>query len=169
MIEKIRKLLFDIANWICTIAIVGVVIVLLIVVIGRYFFQFTPSWSEETALFLLTWIGLFSSCIAEYHGTHVRVSVIDNAYPPKVLRVLGIIRWFLKIIFFALMTYFGFKIFTTTQQRFGAINLSYKWQVLPGIFTGIFSLVFAVTDAKRVFMDKHENDAQKNLEMLMDE
>lgn len=169
MIEKIRKALFNIANWICIVAMAVIVVVLLVVVFGRYFFSYTPSWAEETALFCLTWVGLFSSCIAEYHGTHVRVSVVDNAYPPKLLWIFGIIRWVLKVVFFALMTYFGLKIFTTTQQRFGAINLSYKWQVLPGVFTGLFCLVFTLTDVKRVFTDKHLNDAEKNLELLKDE
>ncbi len=169
MIEKIRKGLLDVANWICTVALIVIILVLLTVVIGRYFFNFTPSWAEETALFCLTWIGLFSSCIAECHGTHVRVSVIDNAFPPKVLRVFGIIRYFLKLIFFILVSYYGIKIFMTTKQRFGAIDLSYKWQVLPAICMGVFSLAFLLLSTKDIFTDKHEHDVEKNLEMLKDE
>ena len=167
MIEKIKKILFNIANWICLVAMLVIVVVLLIVVIGRYFFRFTPSWAEETALFMLTWIGLFSACIAEYHGSHVRVQFIDTAFPPKVLRVFGIIRWFLKVIFFILMTYYGIRIFATTKQRFGAIPLSYKWQVLPGLFTGLFCLILTLLNAKTVFTDKHEKDVEKDLEELM--
>ena len=111
MTDKIKKILFKIANWICLVAMVVIVVVLLIVVIGRYFFNYTPSWSEETALFMLTWVGLFSASIAEYHGSHVRVQFIDKAFPPKVLRVFGIIRWFLKVAFFTLMIFYGVKIF----------------------------------------------------------
>lgn len=169
MVEKIRKFLLNVADWICILAQVTIVVVLLIVVIGRYFFNFTPSWTEETALFALTWIGLFSSCIAEYYGTHVRVSVIDNAFPPKVLRVFGIIRYFLKVAFFTLFTYYACKIFATTRQRFGALPLSYKWQVLPAICTGVFSLIFLLLKTKEIFTDKHEHDAEKDLEMLKDE
>lgn len=169
MIEKIRKGLLNIADVICMVAQIVIVFVLLIVVVGRYFFNYTPSWAEETALFCLTWIGLFSSCIAECYGTHVRVSVIDNAFPPIILRIFGIIRYFLKLAFFALFTYYAIKIFATTKQRFGAIDLSYKWQVLPAVFMGVFSLIFLLLSTKQVFTDKHEHDAEKNLEMLKDE
>jgi len=167
MVDKIRKILFNIANWICLVSMIVIVVVLIIVVVGRYFFQYTPSWAEETALFMLTWIGLFSACIAEYHGSHVRVQFIDTVFPPVVLRIFGIVRWFLKMLFFALMIYYGMKIFTTTKQRFGAINLSYKWQVVPGLFTGLFCFIFSLLNVKTVFTDKHERDVEKDLEELI--
>ena len=64
MIEKIKKFVYDIANWICIVALFMIITVLMIVVVGRYFFRFTPSWSEELSLFLLTWVGFRSSIIA---------------------------------------------------------------------------------------------------------
>lgn len=169
MLDKIRKTIYDIANWICIVALFLIVVVLMIVVVGRYFFNFTPSWSEELSLFLLVWVGLFSACIAEFHGTHVRLSFIDNSFPPILLRVFGIIRYFLKLVFFILMIYYGFRIFMTTKQRFGAIDLSFRWEVLPGLLTGIFCLLFLIFDTKRVFTDKHEHDAEKELERLKNE
>ena len=169
MVEKTRKLLLNIADWICIVAQVSIVVILLVVIIGRYFFNYTPSWTEETALFMLTWIGLFSSSIAECYGTHVRISVIDNVFPPVVLRIFGILRFFLKLAFFTLFTYYACKIFSTTRQRFGALPLSYKWQVLPAICTGLFSLIFLVLKTKQIFTDKHEHDVEKDVEMLIDE
>lgn len=169
MIGKIKKGMLNVADWICIAAQVVIVLDLLIVVIGRYFFSFTPSWAEETALFALTWIGLFSSCIAEYYGTHVSVSFIDTVFPPKMLKVLGIIRYFLKLVFFVLFTVFAVKIFITTKQRFGAIDISYRWQVLPAIFTGVFSLAFLILNTRKIFTDKHVDDVEKNLEILKNE
>lgn len=169
MLDKIRKIIYDIANWICIVALFLIIVVLMIVVVGRYFFNFTPSWSEELSLFLLVWVGLFSACIAEFHGTHVRLSFIDDSFPPILLRVFGIIRYFLKLVFFILMIYYGLRIFMTTKQRFGAIDLSFRWEVLPGLLTGIFCLLFLIFDTKRVFTDKHEHDAEKELERLKNE
>ena len=166
MLEKIRKVIYDIANWICIVALFLVIVVLLIVVIGRYFFNVTPSWSEEFSLFLLVWVGLFSSCIAEYHRTHVRLSFIDTLFPPKLLRAFGIIRYLLKLAFFILMTYYGLLIFITTKQRFGAIDLSFRWEVFPGLLTGVFCLLFLLFDTKRIFTDRHEHDAEKELEVF---
>ena len=169
MAEKIKKIVCDIANWICIVSLFMIIVVLMIVVVGRYFFQFTPSWSEEFSLFLLTWVGLFSSCIAENNGSHIRLSFIDHTFPPIVLKILSIIRYFLKLFFFGLMLYYGIKIFSTTKQMFGAINLSYKWQILPGIFTAAFCLIFLILNFRKVMTDRHKNDAEKELEMLLDE
>lgn len=169
MITKIEKFLYNVANWICIFSLTMIIVVMMIVVVGRYFFRYTPSWSEELALFLLTWVGLFSSCIAERNGTHIRLSFIDHSLPPIVLKVFAIIRYFLKLGFFALMLYYGIKIFSTTKQMFGAIHLSYKWQILPGIFTGAFCLTFLIMNFKKVMTDRHENDAEKEMESLLNE
>ncbi len=169
MKDKLEKLLYETANWICIVAMILIIIVLMIVVVGRYFFQYTPSWSEEFALFLLTWVGLFSSCIAERNNTHVRLSFIDHMLPPAVLRVFGIIRYFLKLFFFGLMFYYGIHIFMTTKQMFGAIKLSLKWQILPGIFTAAFCILFLILNFKKTMTDRHEDDAAKEVEALLNE
>ena len=82
MSKKIEKIFTEVANWLCIIALFIIVILLMVVVIGRYFFSYTPSWSEEMALCCLTWVGLFSSCIAENNDTHIRLSYIDRYFPP---------------------------------------------------------------------------------------
>ena len=77
--------------------------------------------------------------------------------------------YFPRLAFFTLFTYYACKIFSTTRQRFGALPLSYKWQVLPAICTGFFSLIFLLLKTKEIFTDKHEHDKEKDLEMLKNE
>ncbi len=166
-IEKAKKIFNAIANGICEVSLVVIVIVMMTVVVTRYCFNFTPAWSEELCLFLLTWVGLFSSCIAENDNSHIRLTFIDGAFPPKVLHVFGIIRYLLKMMFFGLMTYYGIKIFGSTKQMFGAIKISYKWQILPGIFTGAFCLIFLLLKTKKIFTDKHEHDKENQLEEIL--
>lgn len=158
MNKKIEKVFTEIANWICIVALFIIIVLLMVVVIGRYFFNYTPSWSEELALFCLTWVGLFSSCIAENYDTHIRLSFIDRYYPPIVLRICAIIRYFLKLAFFGLMLFYGIRIFSTTKQMYGAVKLSYKWQVLPGILMAAFCLIFDLLKFKKVMTDDHKRD-----------
>lgn len=158
MSKKIEKIFTEIANWLCIIALLIIIVLLMVVVIGRYFFNYTPSWSEEMALFCLTWVGLFSSCIAENNDTHIRLSFIDRYYPPIVLRFCSILRYFLKLAFFGLMLFYGIRIFNTTKQMYASVKLSYKWQVLPGIFMAAFCLVFDLLKFKKVMTDTHERD-----------
>jgi len=169
MQKKINKFFNLLANWICIIALIVIVVLLMVVVIGRYFFSYTPSWSEDLALFCLTWVGLFSACIAEDRDTHIRLSFIDRYYPPWLLRICGIIRYFLKLFFFGLMTYYGIKIFTTTRQMYASVRISFKWQVLPGICVAVFCLIFLLLKFKKVMTDRHEHDKDKEKEALLNE
>ena len=169
MTEKINKIFFHIANWICIFFAIVIVALLMITFIGRYFLNSTPSWSEELALFSLTWVGLFSSCIAEEKGTHIRLSFIDRYFPPALLRVFGIIRYFLKLVFFGLMLYYGIRIFVTTKQLFASVNISYRWQILPGIFTAAFCLIFQLMRFRQVMTDKHLQDKDLEREALLSE
>ena len=169
MANKINKFFEEAANWICNVALLIIVILLMVVVIGRYFFNYTPSWGEELSLFCLTWVGLFSACIAEKHDTHIRLSFIDRYYPPIVLRICGIIRYFLKLGFFTLMLYYGIRIFATTRQKFASVDLSFKWQVLPGIFMAVFCLIFMFLKFKKVMTDTHERDKYLEEEALKSE
>lgn len=169
MPDKIKKLFYETANWICVVSLVIMVVVTMIVVVGRYCFNYSPAWGEEVALFFMTWVGLFSASIAEHDGTHIRLSFIEQIFPPVLLRVFGIIRHLLKIVFFTLMTYFGIKIFLTTKQMYASVSLSYRWAVLPGIATAVFCLVFTLLNTKKVFMDKHEHDKELEKEALIHE
>lgn len=169
MANKINKFFNDTANWICIIALIIIVVLLMIVVIGRYFFNYTPSWSEEMSLFCLTWVGLFSACIAENDGTHIRLSFIDRYYPPIVLRICAIIRYFLKLGFFGLMLFYGIRIFATTKQMYASVKLSYRWQVLPGICMALFCIIFQLLKFKQVMTDKHEHDKDLEKEALLNE
>ena len=169
MANKINKFFNEAANWICIVALAIIIVLLMVVVIGRYFFNYTPSWSEEMALFCLTWVGLFSACIAENHDTHIRLSFLARYYPPVVLRICGIIRYFLKLIFFALMLAYGIRIFLTTKQMYASVKLSYRWQVLPGVFMALFCLIFHLLKFKQVVTDKHEEDKDHVLEAILNE
>jgi len=132
-------------------------LLVIMVVFGRYFFNYTPAWSEELALFLMTWVGLFSSSISEHDKSHIRLSFIDRFYPRILLRIFGIIRYFLKLGFFGMMTFYGYKLFVSTQQRYGAIPLSRKWQFLPGLLTGAFCLLFLLLRVKQEMTDRYDH------------
>ncbi len=145
------------ANWVCMISLLLMLLLVMLVVFGRYFFSYTPAWSEELALFFMTWVGLFSACIAEHEKTHIRLSFIDRFYPRVLLRILGIIRYYLKIGFFGMMTFYGYQLFVTTKQRYGAIPLSCKWQFLPGLLTGVFCLTFLILRIKDEMTDRYDH------------
>lgn len=67
------------------------------------------------------------------------------------------------------MLIYGIRIFATTKQMYASVKLSFKWQVLPGIFMAAFCLVFDLLKFKKVMTDKHENDKNLEVEALLNE
>lgn len=157
IIQRVDRLFENTADAICIASLILMVLLVFTVVIGRYFFNYSPAWGEELALFLMTWVGLFSSSISEHNKSHIRLSFLDRYYPPKLKRVFGIIRYYVKILFFSMMTYYGVLLFTTTKQKYGAVPFSYKWAFLPGILTGIFCLVFMLIRFRQEMTDRYEH------------
>ena len=74
-------------------------------VFGRYVFNYSISWTEETARFAQAWVILIGAGIAMKHGWHVAVDSLPEKLPLPAARVLKIVLacgalWFLGIVVF---------------------------------------------------------------------
>lgn len=77
-------------------------------VVLRYGFNNPTSWAHETTL-MLVGIGMLwggSYCMAE--DRHIRVTVVRDAMPPKVKRVVDLIVAFLTLLFCAGLAWAGY-------------------------------------------------------------
>lgn len=74
-------------------------------VFGRYVFNYSISWTEETARFAQAWVILIGAGIAMKHGWHVAVDSLPEKLPLRWARALRIVLacgsiWFLGIVIF---------------------------------------------------------------------
>lgn len=86
----------------------GLVLVLAAQVFFRYVLQIGLSWSEEVSRFLFIWFVYVSASYAVQRGSHIRVTAIVDAMPPKVgmaMRVLSDLVW---VAFNALVVVSGY-------------------------------------------------------------
>ncbi len=72
-------------------------------VFGRYVFNYSISWTEETARLAQTWVILIGAGITMKRGWHVAVDSLPEKLPLRIARVLKIILacgsiWFLCLI-----------------------------------------------------------------------
>ena len=155
--KKIGDFLYKSAEIISIVCVIGMVFLEAIVVVGRYCFNYTPPWGEEMALFLMTWLGMVSASMAERTKSHIRISAIDAAFPPALLRVFGIIRYLAKIAFFGCMAYFCMSLTLTTKNKFSSVNMSKGFMFAAGAVTGILLLLFALERIKQEFTDDYKS------------
>ena len=75
-------------------------------VLGRYFFNYSISWSDETARFAQIWVVLIGAGIAMQRGLHVAVDPLATLLPLGPARALKIViaagcLWFLGVVAYA--------------------------------------------------------------------
>lgn len=84
-------------------------------VFGRYVLNATPTWVEQVALLLVMVIAFIGAAVGVHDNTHISVSVLRSAVPPKVRLILVAVSDILMIGFGVLMI------------RYGAELTAFKW------------------------------------------
>ncbi|MBT9386646.1 TRAP transporter small permease [Pseudooceanicola sp. CBS1P-1] len=122
-------------------------------IIGRYFFNYSIAWTEETATFAQVWLTLLGAGIAMRYNQHVGVDFLIRKAPLWIQRlfqaaglVLGV--WFLGVVVVGStsMLAIGFMVKSPALQ----IPMAVPYFALPVGF-GYFLLEFALATLPRVF------------------
>lgn len=92
-----------VATWVVVACFVYMIVAVLAQVLGRYVFNYSISWTEETAKFAQIWVVLIGAGITMRRGLHVAVDVLAAMLPLNLARVLMVVvaagcLWFLGII-----------------------------------------------------------------------
>ncbi len=142
--------LYHLIDGICSTFLLGMVIVVSIVVVGRYVFNVTPGWGEELALFCMTWFGMLSAALAEKRDAHIRVAAFDNIYPKPVVKVLHKLYYLVKLIFALVLLVEGVKLtITNIPVMMSGLPVSESLLYLSGPVTGCILLIFLLLRFKK--------------------
>lgn len=128
----------------------GVALVVLTVifgwlVFGRYVLNATPTWVEQVALLLVMLIAFLGAAVGVHENTHLSVSVLRTAVPPRVRLVFVIVTDLAMAGFGALMLWYGAQL---TIFKWGSliplIQLPEGLRSLPLTIGGGLILLFSV-------------------------
>lgn len=106
MIDRLLPLISKLCIFICSIAIVTLLVIFGWLVFGRYVLNVTPTWVEQLALLLVVYITFLGAAAGVHEETHLGVSFIREAFPDwlrKPLRIVAdlILAFFGIIMLFA--------------------------------------------------------------------
>lgn len=143
---KILKLFYRGIELICCACLVLMVLFVSIAVVGRYVFHSTPAWSEEMALLAMTWIGMLSASLAEFNGTHIRITVIDRLKRYAWFeRIQEFVYFVLKTVFSLAMLYFGIRLTASSWVSvMGGVRISVGWKNMAAPLAGGAILIMMV-------------------------
>ncbi len=122
----------------------GMVVVVSIVVVGRYVFNSTPAWGEEIGLFCMVWFALLSAALGIFDGCHIKVTMLANLLPKRVAAILDVLVNLFLLGIFGFLIYNGLLLVVLTQNSLmggSGIPLMYLNAAVP---VSALCMVFAV-------------------------
>ena len=135
--KKIPDYLEFFANIFASIALVIMLGLMMVVVIGRYFFGVVPPWSEELALFLMSWLGFLGAVAIEKEKGHIRISFIDTVYPRWLLNVCNTLRYIIKLVFSIVLAWYGLELSIHVKGYFASVEIPKRLSFYPGFIAGV--------------------------------
>jgi TRAP-type C4-dicarboxylate transport system permease small subunit len=134
-------------------------------VLGRYFFNYSISWTEETARFAQIWVVLVGAGLAMRRGLHVAVEVLAAMLPLPLRRVLSVVTVFGCLWFLAVVIYGSFALielgwmFETSPVVQIPMWIIYLSLPIGAVYFGIEVIVAAIDRWRDPFAPPSAKDA----------
>lgn len=127
-------------------------VAILIQILGRYLFNYSIAWSEETATFAQIWLTLIGAGIAMRYNQHVGVDFLILKAPQPVQRLVGTLAfalgaWFLGVVVVGSLSMVAIGLVVKSSAL--RIPLAVPYSALPVGFA-YFLLEFALTSLPRI-------------------
>lgn len=154
MLDKFFDSMRTVIGGVCRIFLLAQVVIVSIVVVGRYVFNKTPGWGEEGALLFMVWFCLISSALALKEERHLRVTVIEYFLNAKQLRILDYINHVIMLVFAACMFWEGIKLTQLTALNImPGLEIRSSWLFASVPVTGA-ALIIMIIEKLREYLCK---------------
>lgn len=115
-------------------------------VIGRYVFNYTPSYGEELARYMFVWVVFLSLPVVAKKGGHMAIEMVTIRLKGTALKSVRTIADILTMIFLLIMVVEGARmVMIASFQTSAALQISMSW-VYCVIPVGCFIMLLNVVD-----------------------
>jgi TRAP-type C4-dicarboxylate transport system permease small subunit len=132
------------------VGVTGVLLVALIAIFGwlvwgRYVMNDTPTWVEQAALMIVSWIVFIGAAVGVREHTHLRIEFIRDLFPDPIRITLEYVADLLMTAFGAVMFWQGVGLVQTNLSRqIPMLGMSESWRFLAFCVCGGLIVVFCV-------------------------
>lgn len=163
---KIADIYNEIINFICVVLLTAQTVAILIMVVGRYVFSSVPQWTEQFALFCMTWFAIFAIALAVRDDSHVKMEVIDYFVSPQVLNYIKLFGNICICVFGFVMVRYGFtlsQLTWATKMSVFPIPLGVKY--FSSVAGGFFMITNAIVYCIELFVKAHDEKKSASVEV----
>ncbi len=128
----------------------GVLLVTLIVIFGwlvwgRYVMNDTPTWVEQAALMIVSWIVFISAGVGVREHTHLRIEFVRDLFPDPIRITLEYVADLMLMAFGAVMFWQGWGLVgNNLTRRIPMLGVSESWRFLAFCVCGALIVVFCL-------------------------
>ena len=143
---RLTNILVKILTLLCVITITLLTAIVLLQVITRLFDYSMPG-TEELARLLIVWLTFLGSSLAIHEKMHLAVNYFVKKFNRRNRKVIYMITNLLIIGFYAVLTFYGFKLSVNAMTWTSAtlqLPMSLFYLAIP--VSGLFSLYFILTN-----------------------
>jgi C4-dicarboxylate transporter, DctQ subunit len=109
-LNRINHYLNHFEEYVGVISLIFTSLIVFVQVVLRYVFNYSLSWSEETARYLIVWFVFIGSSIAVREKAHATMDALVTYLPEKGKRIFSILANTISIIFCVILIWSGIKI-----------------------------------------------------------
>lgn len=102
---------------ICSVALIGLFICMILSVFFRYVLNDSLTWVEELGCYLFVWFSLVGVAYSTKENAHLRVDVVVSIVPRPVRRTLNFISELFMTLFFLYMSSEGMKSIISVMEN----------------------------------------------------
>lgn len=162
MVPAVKKYTETAIDWASVILLSGIFVLGIAQVFWRWVLNDPITWTEEMIQLIYVWVCYLGWAIAERKDSHIRITAVLNALPPKVQKWLQAFTHVLCIIFSILMIIYGIKLVGAGAKRTAvSFKLNYAVVYVIGpivnfiiIIYEIAALIECITKGPRDYRDK---------------
>ncbi|PPA68482.1 TRAP transporter small permease [Jeotgalibacillus proteolyticus] len=107
MLKKIEKIINYIEEYFIFGSLLLMVLIVFLNVIGRFIFNFSFSWSEEAARYLMIWATFIAASLGVKKGAHITLDILTIYLPEKMNRIVRAISYILSMVYCILILFIG--------------------------------------------------------------
>lgn len=163
-ILKIADVYNSIINFICVVLLTAQTVSVLIMVVGRYVFSNVPQWTEQFALFCMTWFAMFSIALGVRDDSHVKMEVIDRLLSERSLRFVKLFGSICTAIFGFVMVRYGLGLTKLTwPTRMSVFPVPQGLKYFSAVAGGFFMITNAAVFSIELFVQYHDKKIAKEV------
>ena len=153
-----KKVIDNIEEIVCIIALTVMTILTFTNVVTRYVFNAPSAFSEALAQYLFVWMIMFGSAYVYGSKEHLTIDLLKDKFPPKMNMVVEIITNICLFAFILLVCVKGGYDYTMSQVKRidPSLHISMATLYFSVPFTGVITLYYAIYNIVRTVQDYKE-------------